>query len=102
MVTFVDVFRRFVEVGGMELAAFVLVFTIAFAILQKSKLFGSEDQAKKFNVIISLILGILVIVPHIMGLYPPGGDVVEIIFGTLPNVALVLMVIISVFLILGL
>jgi hypothetical protein len=64
-----------------------LIFTIAFATLQKTKILG-EDK-KNFNVIVALIIGLITIVPHWTGRYPAGYDVVTIINQTLPDVSLI-------------
>jgi len=70
-----------------------LVFTIVFATLQKTKILG-EDENKKprknFNAVIALVMGLAVVIPHVIGSYPPDGDVVNIINNALPNVSVVL------------
>ena len=67
---------------------FMLIFTISFAVLQKSKILGKDS--KNFNTIISFVLALAVIVPHVMGYYPGGADVVVIINSALPNVSLLM------------
>ena len=79
---------------------FLLIFTIIFAIMQKAKILG--DDKKNMNVIIALIIGLLVVIPHITGSYPPGGDVVDIMNQALPNISIILVAIIALFLLLGL
>ncbi len=78
---------------------FIIVFTIVFAALQKSKILG--DDSKKFNVVIALVLGFSVIVPHVMGWYAPGTDVVDIMNTALPNVSLVAIAFVMVLMMLG-
>ena len=80
---------------------FILVFTIVFAILQKAKLFGEEDENKKFHVMISLVMGLAVVFPHVLGYYPPDRDIVNIINQSLPNVSVVLVAIVMALLIIG-
>jgi len=80
---------------------FILVFTIVFAILQKAKLFGEEDENKKFHVMISLVMGLAVVFPHVLGYYPPDRDIVNIINQSLPNVSIVLVAILMALLIIG-
>lgn len=77
---------------------FILVFTIAFAILQKAKIFGEE---KRFNVIVALVLGLAVVLPHSLGTYPYGTDVVEIINAALPGVSLVMVMAVMFLLLIG-
>jgi hypothetical protein len=81
------------------LLPFFLIFTIVFAILQRTHLLG--ENRKNFNVIIALVIAFAVIIPHITGGYPPGADVVDIINKALPNVSLVLVAILMVLLLIG-
>jgi len=80
---------------------FLLVFTLVYAVLQKTELLGSDDTKKKFNVVIALVMGLLVIVPHYTGDYPVGMDVVNIINGALPQVSLVAIAAIMMLIIMG-
>ncbi|MBN2111483.1 hypothetical protein JW707_00120 [Candidatus Woesearchaeota archaeon] len=77
---------------------FVLVFTVIFAILQKAKIFGAES--KKYNVIFSLVVSLLVVIPHVTGQYPAGADVVDIINQSIPAVS-VLVIAVIMFLVLA-
>ncbi len=80
------------------LLPFVLVFTIVFAVLQKSKILGDK---KNFNVVISLVLGLLFVAPHVVGTYPLGYDPVMVINETLPSISLVAVAAIMLLLLLG-
>jgi len=51
----------------------ILIFTIIYAALYKSKILG-EDR-KNFNVIIALVVALSVIIPHVLGTYPAGYDI---------------------------
>ncbi|MBI2147757.1 hypothetical protein HYU19_04770 [Candidatus Woesearchaeota archaeon] len=82
------------------LLPFFLVFTILYAILQRSKILG-EDK-KNFNIIISLVISFAVIIPHITGMYPPNADVVNIINKAIPNVSLVIVLMVMFLLMIGL
>jgi len=82
------------------LLPFFLIFTIVFAILQRTEILGHDK--KNFNVMIALVLAFGVIIPHITGAYPPGADVVDIINRALPNVSMVLIAILMVLILLGL
>ena len=57
------------------LLPFLLIFTIVFAILQKTKIMGKER--KNYNVVIALVVALSVVIPHVTGSYPAGIDVVE-------------------------
>ena len=79
---------------------FILIFTIIFAVLQKSKILG-EDK-KNFNVVVSLVIALSVIIPHVLGTYPSGYDVVDLINTILPQVSLVAIAFLTVLLLAGL
>ena len=86
--------------GVMDfLLPFVLVFTIVFAIMQKTKILGDR---KNFNVIIALCLGLIFVVPHIMGTYPLGYDPVQVMNEALPSISLVAVASIMLLLLMGL
>ena len=78
---------------------FLLIFTISFAVLQKSKILG--ERAKNFNTILSFVLAMAAIVPHVIGGYPEGADVVVIINTALPNVSLLMIASLMVLLLIG-
>ncbi|MFT4260803.1 MAG: hypothetical protein ACMXX9_00030 [Candidatus Woesearchaeota archaeon] len=83
---------------------FLLVFTIIFAILQKSYILGKDKNGnprKNFNVAIALIMGLAFVVPSVLGRYPPNADPVQIVANALPGVSLLAIAIISVLLLLG-
>lgn len=78
---------------------FLLIFAVVFTILKTSKVLGFP---KGVQVMVALIMALLVVVPHVLGTYPPGSDVVEIINTALPNVSLLIVIIISVLILVGL
>ena len=84
---------------------FILVFTIVFAVMQKTKILGERKDGaphKNFNAVIALVMGLAVVIPHVIGSYPsPEADVVNIINGALPNVSVVLVAVIMLLLIMG-
>ena len=82
------------------LLPFILIFTVVFAILQKSKVLG-EDK-KNFNVIISLVVALSVVIPHVLDTYPAGYDVVDLINEILPQISLVAIAFLMVLLLAGL
>lgn len=78
---------------------FILIFTIIFATLQKAKLFGTDS--KKYNLIVSLAIALLVVIPHVTGRYPPGADVVEIMNSAIPSVSIIAVAIIMFLVLIG-
>jgi hypothetical protein len=81
------------------LLPFVLIFTLIFATLQKTKIIGNGE--KKFNIIIAFILAFIAVLPHITGTYPAHADIVNIINRALPNISLLMIVFISFLLLVG-
>lgn len=85
--------------GVMDfLLPFILVFTIVFAVLRKTHLLGDR---KNFDVIISLVLGLTFVVPHVMGTYPLGYDPVAVLNAALPSISLVSIAAIMLLLLMG-
>src|SRR3990172_1840746 len=82
------------------LLPFLLFFTIIFAILEKIKVLG--EKSKKFNVVVALVMALSVVIPHVAGLYPEGGDIVDIVNHAIPNVAVFFVALILLFLLVGL
>ncbi len=83
---------------------FLLVFTLIYAVLQKSKILGKDENGKprkNFNVIIALVMGLGFVVPSVTGRYPMGMDPVQIINNALPGVSLLAVAIVMVLLIIG-
>jgi hypothetical protein len=102
MADFRDAIFMLQDMGVADvLLPFLLVFSIVFAILQKTKILGSQPGAKRFNVIVALVMGLALIFPHVLGYYSPESDPVNIINAALPSVAVVIIAIIMVMLLLG-
>lgn len=98
---FPDMIRTLENYGITDvLLPFILIFTIVFAVMQKTKLLG--DGRKNYNVIIALVMSLAVVIPHVLGKYPAGADVVDIMNSALPNVSIILVAILMVMIILGL
>ncbi len=98
---FVDFFRTLESYGLTDaLLPFLLIFTILFSMLQKTNILGRGKR--NFNVAVSAIMALLVVIPHITGTYPPGADVVEILNTALPNVSIVVVAILMALMIIGL
>ncbi len=97
-----DMINVLVDLGVTEiLLPFMLVFTIVFAVLQKAKVFG--DDKKNFNVIVALVMGLAVVVPHVTGAYKANGvaDVVDVMNRALPQISVVLVAVVMLLLMIG-
>jgi hypothetical protein len=93
-------FIRSLERWGLEeMLIFLLIFVIIYAILQKTKILG-EDK-KNLNIVVSLVVAALVIIPHITGRYPAYANPVEIIKQALPQVSIILVAIIFLLILIG-
>jgi hypothetical protein len=86
MAIFTDFVLALENMGLLDvLLPFILIFTIAFAVLQKSKILGPNSH--RFNVMISFVLAMAAVIPHVIG---RGPDVVVIINRALPNISLLM------------
>ncbi len=95
-------FLQTLETWGLTdvLLPFLLIFTLIFAILQKTKILG-EDK-RNFNVVIALVMGLTVVIPHSTGTYPMTYDPVNIINAFLPGISLVIVAVVMLFILIGL
>lgn len=94
------------EIGVLDvILPFILIFTIVFAVMQKTKILGEDKDGKprkNFNGVIALVMGLAVVIPHVIHSYPSDeADVVLIINNALPNVSVVLVAVIMLLLIMG-
>lgn len=97
-----EIFYFLDQIGLRDLILpFVLIFTILFAVLSRIKIFGGE-KSKRFDTLVALVITLVVVIPHVLGQYPPGSDVVQIINDSLPGVAAVLVALVAVFILVGL
>ncbi|HJX05393.1 MAG TPA: hypothetical protein VJ461_01660 [Candidatus Nanoarchaeia archaeon] len=90
------------EWGVMDiLLPFILIFTIVFATLQKTKILG--EGKKQYNVVVALVMGLAVVIPHVTGAYIGwwGFDPVDVINTSLPQVSIILVAIVMLLLIIG-
>lgn len=98
MVTFQDFVMYLQNIGVADvLLPFILVFTIIFAILQKTKILG--EKGKRYNVMIALVIGLAVVIPH--ALSPSPYDVVSIMNRAFPSVSIFIVAILALFLLIG-
>ena len=95
-----DNFVRLLDQWNIQvLLVFLLVFVIVYAILQKSRILG--ESKKNLNTIVALIVGLLVVIPHVTGRFPPNADPVLIIGDALPSISIVLVAIIFLLILIG-
>lgn len=98
--TFQDAILNLEELGLTDvLLPFLLVFTLLYAVLQKTKILG--DEKKNINMMIALVIALLVVIPHVTNSYPPDADIVVIMNTALPQVSLLIVAIIMLIVILG-
>ena len=81
------------------LLPFLLIFVIIYAILQKTKILG--ESKKNLNVVVAIIVGLLVVIPHVTGKFPRNADPVEIMNEALPQVSIVLVAIVFLLIMIG-
>ncbi|MBS3107167.1 hypothetical protein J4419_05930 [Candidatus Woesearchaeota archaeon] len=94
-------FFRSLDTWGLTdvLLPFLLVFTIVFAVLQKSHILGQGK--KNYNVIVALVLAFSVVLPHVTGSWPINYDPVDLINGALPSVSVVVVAIMMLLILIG-
>ncbi|MBD3203290.1 hypothetical protein GF327_03285 [Candidatus Woesearchaeota archaeon] len=106
---FIEMIEYLESLGLLDvLLPFLLVFTISFAVLLKSKILG--DNKRPFNTIVAFVLAMAVVIPHVMwGTADPTDgklttgliDVVEVMNRSLPNVSLIMVASIMALLLIG-
>lgn len=97
---FEDFFVSLDRVGFTDvLLPFLLIFTVIFAVLDKTKIMGEEKR--NMNMAIALIFALLVVIPHVTGNFPAGYDPVEVINAALPSISLVVVAIIALMILIG-
>jgi hypothetical protein len=94
--------QRLDSIGLVDIMLpFLLIFTLFFAVLEKSKIFGPEGEKRNINIVVSLIIGLIVVIPHATGSYPSDYDVVNIMNLALPAIALVVVAVVMLLLLIG-
>ena len=102
MVNFADVILELEQMGVADvLLPFLLIFTLVFAVLQKTRILGQYENRprKNLNTIIALVMGLAVVIPHVV--HPSDYDAVNIINRALPNVSVILVAILMMMLLIG-
>jgi hypothetical protein len=86
------------------LLPFILIFTIVFAILEKTKVLGSTaHQTKKYGSVVALVVALSVVFSHFYGVAFLGGKtIVQVINESLAGVGLLLVAIVMMLLTIGL
>lgn len=94
-------FMRSLEEWGITdvMLPFLLIFVIVYAVLQKTKILG--EGRKNLNAAVAIVVGLLVVIPHVTGRFPPNMDPVEIINKSLPQVSIFLVAIVFLLIMLG-
>jgi membrane-associated HD superfamily phosphohydrolase len=94
-------FRQLENWGLVDvLLPFLLIFTLIFAVLQKTQILGEEKR--NLNTVLALVISLIVVVPHVTGNYPAGYDPVEVLLGALPSVSIIVVAIIMLLIMIGL
>ncbi|MBI3034339.1 hypothetical protein HYY72_04210 [Candidatus Woesearchaeota archaeon] len=100
LANFSNVFVQLNEMGVLDsLFPFILIFTIIYAILNKTHIIG--EGRKNFNVVIALTLSLMTVIPHVIGKFPEGADPIVIINTAIPNVSVIIVAILAVLLLIG-
>ena len=104
MANLADGLRELESAGLLDvLLPFILIFTVVFAVFQKTKILGKDHEGrpkKNYNVIIALVMSLAVVIPHVTGSYGRF-DIVDIINGALPNISLIVVAILMFLLLVG-
>lgn len=106
--------RQLYDIGILDiLLPFILIFTLIFAILQRTKVLGRDEDGKpmkNFNVVIALVMALAAVIPHVLwgtgnarSPYLANGfiDVVQVINNALPNVSLIVVAILMFLIVVG-
>lgn len=106
--------RQLYDIGLLDiLLPFVLIFTLIFAILQRTKVLGKDENdrpMKNFNVVIALVMALGAVIPHVLwgsgstrSPYLSNGfiDVVQVINNALPNISLIVVAILMFLIVVG-
>ena len=95
---FQNVFFYLEQVGFTEpFLPFLLIFALLHAVMAQVGLLENN----KIRGIIAFTISLLVVIPHVLGTYPPGLDAIDIINNILPGAFLVIMVVFIFLILLG-
>ena len=94
-----DLLVRLEQFGLLDaVLPFILIFAIIFTVLSTTKVLGEK---KNIPTLVAIVMALLVVIPHVLGTYPPGQDVVNIVNTALPNVSLLIVIIIAALVLIG-
>jgi hypothetical protein len=100
MAVFNEGFQALAQMGLLDsLLPFLLIFMVVFVAAKQVNIFRDNQN---MCTLLALIIALMVVIPHLTGIYPAGVDVVNIINSAFPQVSMVLVAIIAVMLIIGL
>lgn len=91
----------FLEQLGLldALIPFALIFAVFYAILDQTEIFKA---GRRINAVVALSVALLTVIPHVLGYYPPGADVVVILNRAAPEIALIAIALVLVLILTGL
>ena len=94
-------FLRNLESWGLTdvLLPFLLIFVVIYAVLTKTKVLG--EGRNRFNAVVSLVISLMAVIPHVLRLYPAEADVVEIMNRAIPNISLIVVAIVMLLVVIG-
>ena len=98
-IEFGDIARSLERFEIVDMLIFLLIFTILFAVLEKTRILGEEKR--NLNMGLSLIMSLIVLFIHFTEALPRSSDPFEIIKAALPQVSLVIVAIISLLILIG-
>ena len=95
-------FVRILDSWGLTdvLLPFLLFFVVIFAIMEKANVLGKDK--KKYNLVFALVVALLVVIPHVLNIYPPERDIVQITNNSLPQVSIIAVAVVMVLILIGL
>jgi len=94
-------FMRTLENWGLTdvLLPFLLIFTLTFSVLEKTSILGQGKR--NLNSALSVIMALLVVIPHVTGNLVAGYDPVLIINSALPSVSLLIVAVVMLLILIG-
>lgn len=77
---------------------FILIFAIIYAI--SDKVLHFRGQGKKFNLVVSLVLSLMTVIPHVTGAYGQF-DIINIINSSIPQIVMIIVGVILALMLIG-
>jgi len=96
---FGDIARSIERFEIVDMLIFLLIFTILFAVLEKSRILGEENR--NMNIGLALIISLIVLFINFTGAVPDSSNPFIIIKKALPQISIVVVAIISLLILLG-